>query len=196
MVKCDRIEEDLARRDFTINAMAFDPLEGVLVDPFGGLRDLEDGVLRVVVDDEDDEEEEEETSSAPARRLSEDGLRVWRAYRFLDDGLANVPGLTVPEYPDGAEPIYMSFVVHHENRDGLMSALRARGVDTTTGYMNDLSDHELFQAHRRPCPNAAKAMAQLLHIPVHPNLTKGDVDHLIESVRAATLETTAKTGVS
>ena len=89
VVKCDRIEEDLARRDFTINAMAFDPLEGVLVDPFGGLRDLEDGVLRVVVDDEDDDkEEEEETSSAPARRLSEDGLRVWRAYRFLDDGLS------------------------------------------------------------------------------------------------------------
>ena len=84
----------------------------------------------------------------------------------------------VPAYPEGSEPIYMSFVVHHENRDGLMSALRARGVDTTTGYMNDLSDHELFQAHRRPCPNAAKAMAELLHIPVHPNLTKGDVEHI------------------
>ena len=123
------------------------------------------------------------------------GARV-RNGQALDAGLAHVPGLGVPAYPEGSEPIYMSFVVHHENRDGLMTALRARGVDTTTGYMNDLSDHELFKAHRRPCPNAAKAMAELLHIPVHPNLRKSDVDHLIESVRAATLETTAKTGVS
>lgn len=43
------IEDDLGRRDFTINAMAI-PLEGppVLIDPFGGLRDLEQGVLRVL----------------------------------------------------------------------------------------------------------------------------------------------------
>jgi dTDP-4-amino-4,6-dideoxygalactose transaminase len=107
----------------------------------------------------------------------------------LDKGLNNVQGLGVPSYPDGSEPIYMSFVVHHSNRDALMTALRARGVDTTTGYMSDLSDHPLFQDHRRPCPNAARAMAQLLHIPVHPNLKESDVAHLISAVRAATVET-------
>ena len=123
------------------------------------------------------------------------GARI-RNGRSLDAGLAHVPGLTVPEYPGGSEPIYMSFVVHHAQRDALMVALRSRGVDTTTGYMNDLSNHPLFEAHRRPCPNAAKAMAELLHIPVHPNLTEGDVAHLIESVRAATLETEAPNGVS
>jgi perosamine synthetase len=116
------------------------------------------------------------------------GARI-RNGRGLDSGLAHVPGLGVPAYPEGSEPIYMSFVVHHSNRDALAAALRDRGVDTTTGYMNDLSDHPLFSAHRRPCPNAAKAMAELLHIPVHPNLRKAEVDHMIESVRAATLET-------
>jgi dTDP-4-amino-4,6-dideoxygalactose transaminase len=115
--------------------------------------------------------------------------------RALDAGLAHVPGLDVPSYPEGSEPIYMSFVVHHPNRDALMTALRNRGVDTTTGYMNDLSDHPLFQTHRRPCPNAKKAMAELLHIPVHPNLSEADVAHLIESVRAATLETLGPNGV-
>lgn len=123
------------------------------------------------------------------------GARI-RNGRALDSGLAHVPGLGVPDYPEGSEPIYMSFVVHHPNRDGLAAALRVRGVDTTTGYMNDLSDHPLFSAHRRPCPNSAKAMAELLHIPVHPNLRQAEVDHMIESVRAATLETDPNSGLS
>ena len=108
--------------------------------------------------------------------------------RALDAGLAEAEGLTVPTYPQGADPIYMSFVVHHADRDGLMAALRNRGVDTTTGYMNDMSDHPLFEAHRRPCPNSARAMAELLHIPVHPNLRASEVEHMIKSVREASVE--------
>ncbi|MAY79162.1 MAG: hypothetical protein CL930_00070 [Deltaproteobacteria bacterium] len=123
------------------------------------------------------------------------GARM-RNGRALDAGLAHVPGLDVPAYPEGSEPIYMSFVVHHPNRDALAAALRSRGVDTTTGYMNNLSDHPLFSAHRRPCPNSAKAMAELLHIPVHPNLRQAEVEHMIESVRAATLETDPNSGLS
>ena len=42
----ERIEEDLVRRDFTVNAMAVDVVAGEFVDPWGGLRDLADGVLR------------------------------------------------------------------------------------------------------------------------------------------------------
>ena len=61
------IEEDLARRDFTINAMAWSPRHG-LVDPFGGRADLEAGVIRAVGD--------------PLTRFAEDGLRVLRALRF------------------------------------------------------------------------------------------------------------------
>ena len=72
----DSIEEDLERRDFTINAIAYDPIEEKVVDPFNGLADLESGTLRVVGD------QENQTS----QRLREDGLRIWRAYRFLDDG--------------------------------------------------------------------------------------------------------------
>jgi len=64
----DHIEEDLARRDFTINAMALEPLGREIVDPFGGRRDLFDGVLRCV--------------GKPEDRFAEDGLRVMRAVRF------------------------------------------------------------------------------------------------------------------
>jgi tRNA nucleotidyltransferase (CCA-adding enzyme) len=64
----DRIEEDLARRDFTINAIAWHPLRDELLDPFDGAGDLHAHRLRTVGD--------------PADRFSEDYLRVLRALRF------------------------------------------------------------------------------------------------------------------
>ena len=75
-----RIEGDLARRDFTINAIAFglapeasrraDPVaDGAIVDPHGGIDDLANGLLRAVGD--------------PAERFTEDALRMLRALRFV-----------------------------------------------------------------------------------------------------------------
>ncbi len=63
------IEQDLARRDFTVNAIAFDPLDGCWTDPFGGRRDLESKTLRAV--------------GRAADRFEEDGLRILRAARFV-----------------------------------------------------------------------------------------------------------------
>jgi len=62
------IEEDLARRDCTINAIAVDPGSGALLDPFGGREDLAAGVVRAVGD--------------AAQRFLEDRLRILRALRF------------------------------------------------------------------------------------------------------------------
>jgi tRNA nucleotidyltransferase (CCA-adding enzyme) len=62
------IEEDLARRDFTMNALAYDPERDELRDPFGGREDLDSGIVRAVGD--------------PIARFSEDGLRPLRAVRF------------------------------------------------------------------------------------------------------------------
>lgn len=62
------LAEDLARRDFTINAIAWNPVEGELRDPFGGRADLDRGILRAVGD--------------PDRRFPEDYLRILRAFRF------------------------------------------------------------------------------------------------------------------
>lgn len=121
-------------------------------------------------------------------RLEElNGARI-RNGRFLDENLANVPGLVVPSYPPGAEPIYMSFVVHHRDRDGLAAALRRRGVDTTVGYMSNCAQSKLFPDEAARCPNAERAFADLLHLPVHPNLSDADRRHLCEAVRQAVLE--------
>jgi tRNA nucleotidyltransferase/poly(A) polymerase len=63
-----RLEDDAARRDFTCNALYLDPLEGGVVDPTGGLLDLERRVLRTV--------------GAPRERFAEDGLRLVRMARL------------------------------------------------------------------------------------------------------------------
>ena len=71
------VEDDLARRDFTVNAMAYHPERG-LVDLFGGREDLKNRVIRCVGD--------------PVTRFREDGLRILRAIRF-----ASVLGFSLDE---------------------------------------------------------------------------------------------------
>jgi len=67
--------EDLARRDLRVNAMAYDPANDQLIDPFGGQRDLDDRVLRAVGPTGD-------VYQDAVARFTEDGLRVMRAVRF------------------------------------------------------------------------------------------------------------------
>lgn len=71
----DSLEEDLARRDFTINAIALEDSKGHIVDPYKGQKDIEAKVLRTV--------------GNPDQRFEEDGLRLMRAIRLVAElGLA------------------------------------------------------------------------------------------------------------
>ena len=67
VVFTENLREDLRRRDFTINAMAYNEKEG-LIDPFGGQNDLQQGIVRAV--------------GVPHQRFTEDALRILRLYRF------------------------------------------------------------------------------------------------------------------
>ncbi len=69
VVFVDDITADLARRDFTVNAIALEPLDAHIIDPFDGQKDLERRVLRAV--------------GSAFDRFSEDGLRALRAARFV-----------------------------------------------------------------------------------------------------------------
>ena len=62
------IYEDLERRDFTINSMAFDPVDKIFLDPHGGKEDLKRNLIKAIGD--------------PSKRFAEDGLRVLRGCRF------------------------------------------------------------------------------------------------------------------
>jgi tRNA nucleotidyltransferase (CCA-adding enzyme) len=83
------IEEDLARRDFTVNAIAYDLLANRLVDPWGGVEDIRRRRIRAVRD--------------PRERFSEDGLRVLRAARLaatLEFDLDPATEAAIPEALD------------------------------------------------------------------------------------------------
>jgi len=64
----ESIDLDLSRRDFTVNALAYDPVAQELIDQHGGIQDLKDGIIRTVGD--------------PDERFGEDALRILRAVRF------------------------------------------------------------------------------------------------------------------
>lgn len=106
----DDISADLARRDFTINAIAVDPESGVLVDPFDGRKDIEARTIRAV--------------GKALERFSEDGLRVLRAARFtatLDFDLA-------PETFAAIEPTLGTFrkVSAERVRDEWVKTMKAK----------------------------------------------------------------------
>src|SRR5262249_7638626 len=104
------LTEDLARRDFTVNAMAFDPVGARLVDPFGGADDLAARVIRAVGD--------------PEARFREDGLRVMRAVR-----LAAVLEFAIDPATEAAIPAALpslAKVSEERVRDELMKLLGAR----------------------------------------------------------------------
>ncbi len=107
----DNIAEDLSRRDFTVNAMAWSPDSG-LVDLFGGREDLAAGVIRCVGD--------------PALRFDEDALRVLRALRF-----ASVYDFSIDPATDAAARKLapsLHGVAGERIREELMKLLCGKGV--------------------------------------------------------------------
>ena len=63
-----KIEKDLERRDFTINAIAWDPIKDIYIDPYSGIKDIKDKLIKCVL--------------YPEIRFAEDALRIMRAVRF------------------------------------------------------------------------------------------------------------------
>jgi len=104
------IEEDLAHRDFTINAMAYDIIHKRIIDPFGGQRDIEGKVVRAVLN--------------PLERFQEDPLRMMRAIRFsLELGYAIEPE-TLMAIKTMAQAI--DIVAKERVRDELLKILMVR----------------------------------------------------------------------
>ena len=112
----DTIEEDLARRDFTINALAWHPIEQKLLDPFGGLKDLEAGVLKTV--------------GVPEKRFAEDYLRILRAFRFAGRFDLNIDEASWKALCDGIE--HLGVLSCERVRDELLKALDQHRIPSRT----------------------------------------------------------------
>jgi tRNA nucleotidyltransferase (CCA-adding enzyme) len=119
------LEADLARRDFTMNALAWDPLADEFRDPFGGRRDLAERIVRAVGD--------------ARERFAEDGLRPMRAVRFAAQLGYDLDGATRRAIP-GALPVVAKVAIERISDElGRLvvgrDAARALAIMRSTGLL-------------------------------------------------------------
>ncbi len=113
------IERDLARRDFTFNAMAVLYPDGVLLDPFEGLKDLQSRVLRAVAN--------------PHQRFKEDPLRIVRAARFMSHMGFKVHPDTRAGIPSGLPGLPL--VAGERIRDEILKILAGNGAPRAFSWL-------------------------------------------------------------
>ncbi|HMR75610.1 MAG TPA: HD domain-containing protein [Polyangiaceae bacterium] len=175
----DDIVADLARRDFTINAMAYDPLEDNLIDPFSGAADLKANVLRAV--------------GEASERFAEDGLRVLRAARFV----ATLEVDMAPATAAAIEPSLSSYrkVSPERIRDEWIKAMKAERPSRAFEIMREhgllsISAPELLESvgcaqNRHHAFDVwGHAMACLDNCPSHPVLRMSGLLHDVGKPRS------------
>ncbi len=153
----DNLEEDLARRDFTINALARDPLNGSIIDLFHGRQDLEDHILRAVGEE-------------PDKRFDEDPLRLLRAVRFaaqLDFGIAPETRQAIARQASKLQKISRERIRDEMNKL-LLSPHPAQGLDLLVelGLMEWIVPEvlELRGVSQRSTPRAAPTKDIYAHV--------------------------------
>ena len=114
VVFCDSLDEDLSRRDFTINALAYNPVTKELVDNYNGVADLHLGLIRSV--------------GNPAERFAEDALRLMRAVRIATqlNGTIEEDTLKVIQDTSGA----LSSIASERVRDEFVKLIMSDTPDT------------------------------------------------------------------
>ncbi|MBI9105498.1 MAG: CCA tRNA nucleotidyltransferase [Spirochaetales bacterium] len=178
------IFEDLKRRDFTINSMAYDLVTGVLLDPHEGKADLERKLIRAI--------------GVPSERFQEDALRIMRACRFAaqldfiidDDTLAgmtekaeNLRAVSAERIRDELEKILKaekpSTAFRVMEKTGILKVIlpelaSCRGVDQKGYHDFDVLDHMLYSCDGAPPENAEVRLAALLHDIGKPSVINWD----------------------
>lgn len=101
--------EDLARRDFTINAIALDESKGQIIDPYEGVKDIKDKIVRAVGD--------------PIERLNEDALRMLRAVRFVAELGFGIDGSTASAISENNK--HLGHISRERVRDELIRILNS-----------------------------------------------------------------------
>jgi perosamine synthetase len=149
-----------------------DPVHKVMAEPDSPLRGIE-------------------RYRSPSGAMAAVGLAQLKSYEDLNRArerngwdlyqrLRGADGITVPESRDGN--IFLSFPVLHPRRKAFAAALRRRGVDTDLGFMCDCASHTMFPGSAADCPEARRAAAEIVHLPVHPYLSERGRDHIVDAV--------------
>jgi perosamine synthetase len=109
----------------------------------------------------------------------------------LTEGLSDVPGLITPRVRDGTTHVFHQYTVRVTSqarlgRDDLSRALTAAGIGNAVYYPRPIHAYACYRDHPRvqvePMPEAERAAAEVLSLPVHPLLSERDIDRIIETV--------------
>ena len=103
--------------------------------------------------------------------------------------LGDLPNITTPTPIDGNEHIFHKYVLRLKNnkRDALASYLKNQGIDTSVHYNTPLHQQPCFNAYtslQSPCPNTEKASQEVLSLPLYPELTADEINHICNQIYA------------
>ena len=131
------IEEDLSRRDFTINAIAADLKDGRIIDVYGGRKDLKKKVIRTV--------------GNPSERFMEDGLRPIRAIRFASKLKFSIENNTYSEIFEENVQKKIASVSVERFRDELMKMLSSEKPSTALKLLEETGIMKIFLPEMTAC---------------------------------------------
>jgi dTDP-4-amino-4,6-dideoxygalactose transaminase len=119
-------------------------------------------------------------------------LAAWSAKRrsnaaYYDRAFADVPEIRTPAVDPANESIYNQYTIRTDRRDALQSFLKDRGIGTAIYYPLPLHLQPCFAYlgyKQGSCPESERAAAEVLSLPIYPELTPAQLDEVVESVRA------------
>lgn len=144
------IEEDLSRRDFTINAIAINLSDGKIVDPFHGRKDIKKKIIKTV--------------GNPHERFMEDGLRPIRAIRFASKLNFKIENSTYNEIVEPEVHKKISTISVERFRDEFMKMLSSETPSIGLHRMEETGIFNLFMPEILPCRNCIQKDDRAYHI--------------------------------
>ncbi len=119
------------------------------------------------------------------RHLDADNARRRAIAARYTAALAGAPGITPPAAAADCEPVFHLYVVRAADRDALAAALAARGVETAVHYPTPIHRQPAYAARGiGPLPRAETAAAEVLSLPIFPELTDAEVDAVCAALAA------------
>ena len=110
---------------------------------------------------------------------------------LLSDAISKIDGLTVPYVDKDVKPVFHQYVIRVEDsyplsRDGLSAALTEKGIGNAVHYPFPIYKQPLYVKlgyKNTVCPNTEDACKRVLSLPVHPLVTRDDIDYIIETLK-------------
>jgi len=99
--------------------------------------------------------------------------------------LREIHDLALPQIPQGAQPIFLSFVARCRKSGALAKELLRRGVDTSPGYLKNCAAFPRYGGERGRFPRADEFEKEQIHLPVHGVLKAKDAAHIARAVEDA-----------